>query len=101
MPKKLSELKATDEVVVTLGKKTSVANGKLVTIEEERNIVLTKAGYEAIEVDKDGHAKTLGRTIKLIGTPVYKDEENTLGGAHKELEKAEGLTKEKAETPAA
>ncbi len=102
MAKKQSELKPTDEVVVKLGAKMDSQNGKTVTIEKERKVVMTKAGFDAIELDEDGHAKTLGRTAELMGTPKYGDETaSDTSGSYKELTGHESFTKEKEAAPAA
>lgn len=94
MGKKLSELKPSDEVVVKLGARSESQNGKTVEIDPKKEIVVTKAAYDemAKTVDEDGHSSTLLRTVKLAGTPIYKDEVESLAGSHREIEKTEALT---------
>lgn len=96
MAKKLSELKPTDEVVVKLGAKQDAKDGEIVTIEQEKQVIMTKAAFDSIELrgDKGNYSPTLNRTVALAGTPKYKKPEDTMAGEIKEMSGVEALTDE-------
>jgi len=101
MAKKLSELKPSDQIVVELGAKTQQgAGGKTTTIEKAREQVVNKAWYSALEIDKEGYAVALGRTVKVLGTPKYKKETSELGDSIQVLDKAEALAAEEVKEAA-
>lgn len=101
MAKKVSELKPTNEVVVTLGAKQDSKNGKLINVEKERDVVMPLSGFEAIakDTDDEGHSKALGRTVVLKGIPKYKKSEESMAGSHREIESVEEFAPETALAP--
>lgn len=79
MAKRLEDLLPRDEVMVELGERVSEVNGKQTTVEKKKRVVMTKQGFDEIEKDNDGHGVTLGRSVKLLGTPVYESVQGTSG----------------------
>ncbi|CCG99832.1 hypothetical protein FAES_1822 [Fibrella aestuarina BUZ 2] len=108
MAKKLSELLPTDEVVLAYGAREEYDAGKrrMVEVEPEKEAVSTFAHFQELSSNEDdydaetGMSQIAGRTVKIIGTPKYRDEDNPMvaGGKIKVLDKAVPLSKEKEES---
>lgn len=61
-----------DEIVVEVGPRYGMKNKKPIEIEPAREVVMTKAGYQAMDRTEDGE-DTLHIPTKLLGTPLYRD----------------------------
>lgn len=109
MAKKLSELLPSDEVVLAYGTREEYDAGKrrMVEVEPEKEAVSTYAHFLELSSNEDdydaetGMSQIAGRSVKLIGTPKYREEKNPMiaGGKIKVLDKVEGFAKEVAPAP--
>jgi hypothetical protein len=78
--KKLSELTPSSEVVVEFGEITQISTvtGKSVVTRPGRKEVMTLSGANSFEVNEHDYSEAIGRTVKVLGTPKYKEEVNPL-----------------------
>ena len=83
--KTFESLFPTDEIVVEVGPRQRVQNNKVVTVEEAREVVFTKAGYSLMDRDDDG--ETIHIPTKVVGIPSYEDitDPTVAGGKRKEM----------------
>lgn len=70
--KTLEGLDLLDEVVVKVGPRLEIIGGKAVVIDAERNVVMTKAGFDLIEKDANGNGVLT--PVEIIGTPIWSVE---------------------------
>ena len=63
------------EIVVQVGPRKRMQRNKVVTVEEARNVIFTKAGYEAMDRDEET-GDTTHILTKVLGIPEYKDVED-------------------------
>lgn len=66
------ELDLLDEVVVKVGPRQEIQGGKAVIVDAERNVVMTKEGYNLIEKDENGNGVLM--PVAVIGTPKWSVE---------------------------
>lgn len=74
------------EVVVRVGPRQRMQKNKLVTVEEARNVLMTKTGYEQMDRDEEGETKHI--LSEVIGIPNYitVDAPDTPEGTRKDFE---------------
>ncbi|GAA4464170.1 hypothetical protein GCM10023189_43100 [Nibrella saemangeumensis] len=77
--KKYAELADTDEIVVEVAGRSVSVGGKQKKIENDRQLVVSKAWYEDLERDKDGDPLQFPQGIKLLGIPKYKEVNDAMG----------------------
>ncbi|WP_080056859.1 hypothetical protein [Spirosoma aerolatum] len=74
--KTYEQLPLNHEVVVQVGPRQRMQRNKVVTVEEARNVIFTKAGYEAMDRDEET-GETTHILTKVLGIPEYKMVEDT------------------------
>ena len=72
--KQYEDLEPLDELVAKVGPKMEYQGNKLVEVDPEREVIYTKAGYEAIDRDDAGNARVI--PVEAIGTPRYSTGKN-------------------------
>ncbi|UHG91768.1 hypothetical protein [Spirosoma oryzicola] len=73
------------EIVVEVGPRIKMKGNKPVTVEAARNVVMTKAGYEAMDRNEEG--ETIHIATEVLGIPEYKTVQdfNTPDGTRKDI----------------
>lgn len=102
--KSFEDLGMLDEVVVKVGPKVEVRGGKVVIVDAERNVVMTKEGFDLIEKDEEGNG--ILTPVQAIGTPIWSVENKIRtyeielfgGGSAKKAKKTKADKVEESET---
>lgn len=74
------------EIVVEVGPRIKMKGNKPVVVEAARNVVMTKAGYEAMDRNEEG--ETIHIATEVLGIPDYKtvEDHSTPEGTRKDFD---------------